>query len=75
MLWYIDYFNILRTNKHMRKVKSNKMKDKIKVHGKVGVAYTLAFVGRILTTHGYLVEEENCLRSDFFHNIFTTILQ
>ena len=50
MIWYIDYFNILRTNKHMRKVKSNKMKDKIKVHGKVGVAYTLAFVGRILTT-------------------------
>ena len=35
----------------MRTVKSNKMKDKIKVHGKVRVAYTLAFVGRILTTH------------------------
>ena len=48
MLGYIDYFNILRTNKIMRKVKSNKMKNKIKVHGKVGVAYT--------TTHLLLQE-------------------
>ena len=40
MLLYIDYFNILRTNKNMRKVKSNKMKNKIKVHSKVEVAYT-----------------------------------
>ena len=42
MLGYIDYFNLLRTNKHMRKVKSNKIRNKIKVHGKVGVAYTAA---------------------------------
>ena len=48
MLGYIDYFNILWTNKNMRKFKSNKMKNKIKVHGKVGVAYT--------TTHLLLQE-------------------
>ena len=47
MLLYIDYFNILRKIKHMKKVKSNKMKNKIKVHGKVGVA-------RIATTHLFL---------------------
>ena len=40
MLWYIDYFNILKTNKYMRNVKSNKIQDKIKVHVKVRVAYT-----------------------------------
>ena len=53
MLWYIDYFNILRINKHMRKVKSNKMKNKIKVHGKVGLAYT-ARDDNLCPTHRYL---------------------
>ena len=48
MLGYIDYFNILRTNKNIRKFKSNEMKNKIKVHGKVEGAYK--------TTHLFLQE-------------------
>ena len=66
----------------MRKVKSNKIKNKIKVHGKVGVAYTVTRFCRkdFHYTCGYLVEEGNCLRSGTsiiflqqFHNEFQVV--
>ena len=38
MLWYIDYFNIKKSTYEKSQIKQNE--NKIKVHGKVELAYT-----------------------------------
>ena len=61
MLWYIDYFNIKKSTYKKSQIKQNE--NKIKVHGKVELAYRLhaCFCSKDFNhTHGYMVEEDNC---------------